>query len=203
MERTMKALLSLVVFAICAAAQNPTTALPSSRQKLGGTDPSVRVAREVLHELLMNPYYSVFDNLAFSVQDGGRTVVLSGQVVETATKSDALGSVKNIEGVENVKDNIELLPPSSMDDRIRHAEYRAIFGFAGLSRYAWGAVPQIHIIVKGGHVQLLGVVDNEADKNMAGVRANTVPGVFSVANDLQVSGNQQDKKKEDKKDSKK
>ncbi len=161
-----------------------TVALPESRTKLGGANPNLRIAREVLHELLMDPYYSVFDNLAFSVN--GDTVTLVGQVVNPGVKNDAVASVKHIEGVEHVNDNIEVLPASSLDDRIRREEYRAIYGFDGLSRYSWGAVPSIHIVVKNGHVMLTGVVDNEADKNMAGVRASGVPGVFSVNNNLQV-----------------
>jgi hyperosmotically inducible periplasmic protein len=166
-----------------------TTALPQNRQKMGGTDPTQRIAREVMHELLMLPYYSVFDNLAFRVD--GNTVYLYGQVVNPTLKSDAESAVKKIEGVEKVVNNIEILPPSPSDDRIRHAVYRAIYGFDGLSRYSWGTVPSIHIIVKGGHVTLVGVVDNEADKNMAEIQAKSVPGVFSVTDQLQVAGGAQ------------
>lgn len=168
-------------------AQNtgPYVALPEMHQRLGGTDPSQRIAREALHELLMLPYYSVFDNLSFSVQ-GSDTVVLTGQVVRPTLKSDAANVVKRIEGVERVENNIEVLPPAPMDDRIRRAEYRAIYGYDGLSRYSWGAVPSIHIIVNRGHVTLVGEVDNEGDKNMANIRARGVPGVFSVTNNLQV-----------------
>lgn len=178
-----------------AAGQQSLTALPESRQKLGGTDPNARIARETLHELLMNAYYSVFDNLEFRVENGN-TVVLSGQVVNPVVKSDAENAVKRIEGVEKVANNIEVLPPSPSDDRIRRAEYRSIYGFGGLSKYSWGAVPSIHIIVNRGHVTLVGAVDNEGDKNMAGIRANTVPGVFSVTNNLQVvpSGKKEAKK---------
>ncbi|MGZ4811206.1 MAG: BON domain-containing protein [Terriglobales bacterium] len=119
----------------------------------------------------------------------GNTVTLLGQVVNGATKSDAESAVKHIEGVQKVINNIEVLPPSPMDDRIRRQEYRAIFGFDGLSRYSWGAVPSIHIIVKNGHVTLVGVVDNDADKHMAEIQARQVPGVFSVDNQLQVASN--------------
>jgi hyperosmotically inducible protein len=171
-------------FLLAATALAQITALPENRQKLGGTDPSARIAREVMHELLMDPYYSVFDNLAFKVE--GNTVTLYGQVVNPVVKSDAETSVRDIEGVQKVVDNIEVLPLSPNDNRIRHEVYRAVYGFDGLSRYSWGAVPSIHFIVKNGHVTLTGVVDNETDKNMAGLRANTVPGVFSVKNDLQV-----------------
>lgn len=174
--------------------QQGTYALPTSREKLGaGTDPTARISREALHELLMLPYYSVFDNLAFSVN--GNTVTLLGQVVRPTLKSDAEHAVKDIEGVEKVVNNIEVLPPSPNDDRLRHALFRSIYGFSNLSRYSWGAVPSIHIIVNRGHVTLTGAVDNEGDKNLAGIRAKTVPGAFSVTNNLQVipSGKQEAK----------
>ena len=169
--------------AVSAVAQNP--ALPNSRTKLGGTDSQQRISREVLHNLLMNPWYSVFDDLEFQVN--GDTVKLMGAVTDPAVKSDAIASVKKVEGVSRVDDQIKVLPPSSMDDGIRRAEYRAIFGFGGLSRYSWGAVPPIHIIVDSGHVTLTGFVDNESDRNAAEIQAKTVPGVFSVENRLQVA----------------
>ena len=178
---------TVVLFAACLLAQ--TTALPQNRQKLGGTDPTARISREVMHELLMLPYYSVFDNLAFRVE--GNTVYLYGQVVSLGLKSDAEASVKHIEGVDKVVNNIEELPPSGMDDRIRRAEYRAIYSFGGLSKYSWGTVPSIHIIVKSGHVTLVGVVDNLTDKQTAKLRANGVSGVFSVDDQLQVASEKQ------------
>jgi hyperosmotically inducible protein len=144
-----------------------------------------RIVREVHHELVMLPYYSVFDNLAYRVN--GYTVTLEGQVVKPTTKSDAEKAVKRIEGVENVVNNIEVLPLSSMDDRIRRAVYRAVYGQAGMERYSIQAVPPIHIIVKNGQVTLTGAVGNQGDKDRAKIAANTVPGVFSVTNDLVVS----------------
>ena len=176
---------TVVLLAATLYAQNQTTALPQNQQKLGGTEPAQRITREVLHELLMQPYYSVFDNLAFRVD--GNTVYLYGQVANPVVKSDAESAVKKIEGVEKVVDNIEVLPPSPGDDRLRHQLYLAIYGYDGLSRYSWGAVPSIHIIVNRGRVTLVGVVDNEADKNMAEIRAKGVSGVFSVDNQLQVA----------------
>lgn len=146
-----------------------------------GTD---RITREVRHELVMLPYYGVFDNLAYKV-DGG-TVTLLGQVTNPVLKSDAEHAVKGIEGVNKVVNQIQVLPLSSMDNQTRIAEYRAIYGFAGLDRYAMQAVPSIHIIVDNGKVTLVGVVDSQADKELAGVRANTVAGVFSVTNNLTV-----------------
>ena len=150
--------------------------------------------REVRHELIMLPYYGVFDNLTFRVD--GRTVTLAGQVTNPTLKSDAERSVKRIEGVEKVVNNLEVLPPSPADDRIRKAVYRAIYSYGPLFKYGNMAVPPIHIIVKNGRVTLEGVVDNETDKNLAGMRANQVPGTFQVTNNLRVvsSGNQKKKK---------
>jgi hyperosmotically inducible protein len=145
----------------------------------------VRIAREVRHELLMLPYYSLFDDLRYKVDNG--TVTLLGNVINPTLKSDAENVVKKIEGVEKVNNKIDILPPSSIDDRIRRATASSIFSFGGLSRYGWEAAPSIHIIVNNGHVTLLGVVDNQSDKDAAGLRANGVPGVFSVDNQLQVA----------------
>ncbi|MGB7601925.1 MAG: BON domain-containing protein [Candidatus Sulfotelmatobacter sp.] len=143
-----------------------------------------RIAREVRHELLMLPYFGVFDNIAYKVE--GSTVTLLGQVVRPVLKSDAENAVKHIEGVEKVDNQIEILPPSPMDDGLRIRLYRAIYDYAPLEKYALGVQKPIRIIVKSGRVTLEGVVDNEADKNLANVRANTVPGIFSVTNNLQV-----------------
>ena len=143
-----------------------------------------RVAREVRHELVMLPYYGVFDNLAFSVNGGN--VTLLGQVTNPVLKSDAENVVKRIEGVTRVDNRIQVLPLSSMDDQIRRAEFRAIYSEPSLNKYAFQAVPPIHIIVDNGKVTLEGVVGSEADKNLAGMRANQVPGVFSVSNNLRV-----------------
>ena len=140
---------------------------------------------QVRHELVMIPYYSVFDDLNYRVDNG--VVTLSGEVTQPVVKDDAERSVKHLAGVTQVIDNIRVLPLSSFDNRIRMAEYRSIYGFAGLYRYGMGTQPSIHIIVDNGHVTLVGVVDNEADKNTANIRANTVSGVFSVTNDLRVA----------------
>jgi hyperosmotically inducible periplasmic protein len=141
-----------------------------------------RIVREVRHELVMLPYYGVFDNLAYSVN--GSTVTLTGQVTQPVLKSDAENVVKRIEGVENVVNQIEVLPLSPNDDRIRRAVYRAIYSQPSLQMYSMRAVPPIHIIVKNGNVTLVGVVANQTDKNLAGIRANGVSGVFHVTNDL-------------------
>jgi hyperosmotically inducible protein len=143
-----------------------------------------RITREVRHELVMLPYYGVFDNLLYKVD--GSTVTLMGQVTRPTLKSDAGNVVKGIEGVERVDNQIQVLPLSPMDDGLRRAEYRAIYGHPGLDRYAMQAVPPIHIILDNGKVTLEGVVGTQGDKDLAGVRANTVGGVFSVTNNLRV-----------------
>jgi len=143
-----------------------------------------RIQKEVRHELVMLPYYGVFDNLAYQVD--GSTVTLLGEVTRPTLKSDSENVVKRIEGVEKVVNKIEVLPPSPSDDRIRIAVYRAVYGQTGLDRYALQAVPPIHIIVKNGNVALEGVVANDGDKNLAGIRANGVSGVFKVTNNLRV-----------------
>lgn len=142
------------------------------------------IEREVRHELVMLPYYGVFDNLAFSV--AGDTVTLLGQVTRPTLKSSAERVVKDIEGVERVNNNIEVLPLSPNDDRLRLAVYRAVYGQTALNRYALQAVPPIHLIVNNGNVTLEGVVASEADKNIANIQARGVAGVFSVTNNLRV-----------------
>jgi hyperosmotically inducible protein len=139
---------------------------------------------EVHHQLALLPYYSIFDNLEYSID--GATVTLQGQVVHATIKDDAENAVKKIEGVEKVINNIEILPPSPDDDQIRRAEYHSIYGFGPLEKYATSSVASIHIIVKGGHVTLEGVVDNQSDKDTANIRANSVANVFSVTNNLKV-----------------
>ena len=143
-----------------------------------------RITREVRHELLMLPYFGVFDNIAFKVD--GYNLTLLGQVVRPSLKSDAENAVKHIEGVEKIDNQIEVLPPSTTDDSLRLALYRAIYGYPALEKYALGVQKPIRIIVKNGHVTLEGVVDSDADKNMAGLRAKGVPGTFSVTNNLRV-----------------
>ncbi len=144
-----------------------------------------RLIREVRHELVMLPYYNVFDNLSFRVD--GSTVTLMGQVTRPTLKSDAGNVVKRIEGVTQVNNEIEVLPLSPNDDQIRRAVYRAIYGNSALStRYGFQAIPSIHIIVKNGNVSLDGVVSNEGDKNIADIQAKSVPGVFSVTDNLMV-----------------
>ena len=143
-----------------------------------------RLERAVHHELVMLPYYGLFDNLAFKVE--GYKVTLMGEVTRPALKTEAEAVVKGIEGVESIDNQIEVLPLSPNDDRIRLAVYRAVYSQASLSQYALRSVPPIHIIVKNGNVRLEGVVSTEADKNVAGIQAKGVSGVFSVSNNLRV-----------------
>ena len=143
-----------------------------------------RLAGEVRHELAMIPQFTVFDNLAYRV-DGG-TVTLVGQVRDAIVKDSAEKRIKHLEGVERVDNQIEILPASFNDDRIRRQVARAVFNDPRLFNYAIQPVPPIHIIVKNGHVNLEGVVRSQTDKDDAFIRANGVPGVFSVQNNLQV-----------------
>jgi hyperosmotically inducible periplasmic protein len=143
-----------------------------------------RIQKAVRHEILMLPYLTVFDNLGYKVD--GYDVTLAGQVTKPSVKSDAESAVKRIEGVEKVDNQIEVLPVSPADDRIRQSLYRAIYNYPPLQRYGLPVFKPIRLMVKNGNVTLEGVVDSVADKNLAGLRANGVPGVFSVKNNLVV-----------------
>jgi hyperosmotically inducible protein len=144
-----------------------------------------QIAHEVRHQLVLLPYYGVFDDLAFNVN--GSTVTLLGAVTQPVLKDDAEKTVRRVKGVSQVNNRIEVLPLSPMDDQIRVAVYRAIYGQPGIdTRYGFRAIPSIHIIVKNGHVSLEGVVANKGDKDLINITANGVPNVFSVTNDLQV-----------------
>ena len=175
-HRLLALAISLAILTAVAVNQNAAAQADARSQE--------RIAREVRHELLMLPWFGVFDYIAFKV-DGG-TVTLMGQVVRPSLKSDAENAVKRIEGVERVENKIEVLPPSSMDDGLRLTLYRAIYGYPPLEKYALVVQKPIRIIVKSGQVTLEGVVDSEADKNLVTLRANSVPGIFSVTNNLQV-----------------
>src|SRR6202035_3969053 len=140
---------------------------------------------KVRHELVMLPYLNVFDDVSFRV-DGG-TVTLFGEVTKPVLKSDAENVVKRVEGVARVENQIEVLPLSRLDDGIRVRTARAIFGYPALQRYGMGAQPSIHIIVKNGNVTLAGFVSTDMDKQLAFMRANGVPGVFAVNNQLQIN----------------
>ncbi len=157
-----------------AAPQAPTQTAPEQAY----------LVKEVRHELLLLPYYNLFDWLSYRVEPDG-TVILSGEVVRPTLKSDAENVVKKIEGVRAVVNQIEVLPVSFTDAKIRRDIAREIFNFdSPLYRYGLQAVPSIHIIVKNGNVTLKGVVYSKADSDLANIRANSVPFVFHVKNDL-------------------
>ena len=173
--------------AILAMSVGAVAGFAGQDSKRQNSEPVARqnLIREVRHQLLLLPYYSVFDNLAYRLD--GDTVTLEGQVVRPTLKSDAESAVKSLEGVSKVVNNIEVLPLSPMDDEIRRAVYRAIYSEPSLSRYGYSSVASIHIIVKNGNVTLEGAVDNDGDKNLANIRANGVANVFSVKNNLGVT----------------
>jgi hyperosmotically inducible protein len=133
---------------------------PFALSQQPSADTAARITKEVRHELLMLPYFSVFDNLAYKVD--GYNVTLLGQVTRPTLKSDAENVVKRIEGVEHVDNQIEVLPASPADDRIRRQLYGAIYGDPMLQKYAMGVQQPIRIIVRNGNVTLEGTVDNEA-----------------------------------------
>jgi hyperosmotically inducible periplasmic protein len=162
---------------------------PSFAQARRGSQPSPRftqrVQREVMHRILMLPYYGVFDAIGFKVE--GYDVTLTGKVTRPTLKDDAANAIKNIEGVEHVNNRIEVLPVSFFDDRLRRDVFRAVYGYGPLQRYALPPIKPIRIIVEHGNVTLEGLVDSQFDKNVAGIRANGVPGAFSVTNNLVVT----------------
>ncbi|MGH9864328.1 MAG: BON domain-containing protein [Candidatus Acidiferrales bacterium] len=167
-----------VMMAFLAAAQS------TMAQQGPSPEAEKRIQNEVRHQLVMLPFLDVFDSLTYKVD--GYNVTLGGQVTRASLKSDAGAVVKKVEGVEKIDNQIEVLPPSPMDDRIRIRLFRSIYGYAPLQRYALPVIKPIRIIVKNGHVTLEGVVDSESDKNMVTLRAKSVPGTFSVTNNLAV-----------------
>src|SRR6266481_1855160 len=167
----LAASLLLAVTTFAGAQEQPAQGGPLPQKSID------RIVREVRHELVTLPYYGVFDNLAYKVDPDG-TVTLMGQVVNPTLKSDAERAVKRIEGVEKVVNNIEVLPTSPNDDRIRLAVYRAIYGHPALNLYQLRAVPPIHIIVKNGNVTLEGVVARQMDKQIAEMQAKSVSLAF-------------------------
>jgi hyperosmotically inducible periplasmic protein len=197
MKKTLVVSLGICLFVSAVALATPT---PQDNQQTMAANPAVnpksmeRIYKEVRHELVMLPFYGVFDNLSYKVDPDG-TVTLLGQVARPVLKSDAENVVKRIEGVERVVNKIEVLPTSMNDDQIRRAAYRAIYGNEVLSQYQMRAVPPIHIIVNNGHITLEGVVSRDMDKQIAGVQANTVHGAFSVTNNLVVEESEKSDKK--------
>ena len=181
----MKRFLYLFCTGLMALLLTSVVAAQGGQQSTGAQHMRDRITREVRHELVMLPQLTIWDNLQYKVE--GSKVTLLGEVRNAVLKDEAEHAVKKIEGAEQVENKIDVLPASGNDDRIRLAVARALFaGDSPLFRYSMGAVPPIHIVVKGGHVTLEGVVDSQSDKDLAYTRANGVPGVFSVENHLVV-----------------
>jgi hyperosmotically inducible protein len=142
------------------------------------------LSREIHHQILLLPFYSVFDSIAFTLD--GSKVTLTGQVLRTTLKEHAEAAVKSVEGVSAVTDHIEVLPVSPADDDLRRAAYRSLYEDSALALYAVQTVPAIHILVKNGNITLEGSVHSESDKTLAGVRAAAAANVLSVKNNLLV-----------------
>jgi hyperosmotically inducible protein len=142
------------------------------------------LAQKVIHAIVMLPYYGVYDNIGFKMN--GRTVTLTGQVLRSSLKPDAEHAVKKVEGVDKVINEIQVLPPGRIDQRIREQVREAIYGYGPLFKYANLPNPPIRIIVQNARLTLTGVVDNETDKNLCTMRANQVSDVLSVTNNLRV-----------------
>jgi hyperosmotically inducible protein len=178
--------LSLATYANnCTAQEAQNNSAQSTRSTALSQKGVDRIVKEVHHELVMLPFYGVFDNLLYKVSPEG-TVTLLGEASRPTLKSDAERAVREIEGVERVDNQIKVLPVSPNDDRIRRATYRKIYGHSVLSQYQLRAVPPIHIVVDNGHVMLEGVVARQMEKQVAGMQANSVSGVFSMENNLRV-----------------
>lgn len=195
MSKRILAAVMIIFAAVISRSTAPAANAAAVREPLASHEPPEQGGRErgqdylikeVRHELIMLPYYNLFDWLEYEVQPDD-TVILRGQVISPTLRSDAENTVKRIEGVRRVVNQIEFLPLSPDDDRIRRALYRAIYDEnSPLFRYALQAVPSIHIIVRNGNVTLKGVVDSPSDSDLANLKARGVPGTFEVKNELQV-----------------
>lgn len=178
--KSLLGVLTLLVAAVPVLASNQAPA-----QRLPTPAPSqATLEHEVRHELVMLPYYSVFDNLEYQVK--GTRVVLTGQVLWPTLKSDAEAAVRDIPGVTAVVNHIQVLPVSTFDNSLRFRVLRAVYGTDSMYRYALPPIPSIHIIVDNGNVTLVGAVANKMDREIAYLQAMSVPGVFSVKNELRV-----------------
>ena len=185
-KSTWKSRISLAVLAFAALGLVATGAIagPQTKSNHGQQPYGAWLDKQVHHAIGMLTRYGAFDYVDYSIQ--GTEVTISGEVVNSTTKAELANSVKGIEGVTRVVDEISVLSASIFDSDIRRAEFRAVFSDASLGQYAMGVVPSIHIIVKNGNVTLEGKVNSESDRNIATLRANSVPGVFSVTNNLRV-----------------
>ncbi len=179
----MKGILNRVAVLFVAVVMMASFAVAAPTEQAGERAAYEQLEKKVRKELVTLPWYGVFDNLAYEID--GSTVTLSGQVVQPSTRKDAERRVKRLAGVERVVNNIEVLPLSSFDDSIRVSAYRTLFGWnSPLFRYGRGANPSIHIVVERGHLTLEGVVSTEGDRRLANALVNSIPGVFSVTNNL-------------------
>lgn len=144
-----------------------------------------QIAAKTIHEIRMYPWYTIWDNINVRVNNGD--VELTGQVSQPFKKPDMTRLAQHVPGVRSVTNNLEVLPTSMFDDRLRFQVARAIFRDPVLSQYAIEPIPSIHIIVDNGHVTLEGVVNNQMEKNVAGIRAGSVGLSFGqVTNNLRV-----------------
>jgi hyperosmotically inducible periplasmic protein len=175
------ALAAFSALATCSAVGQTTHGKDSAKPQESANS---SLSREVHHQILVLPFYSVFDSIDFTLE--GHKVILTGKVLRRSLKESAEGAIKSIEGVDTVVDQIEVLPSSATDDDLRRAVYRALYEDSALERYATQNVPPVHIIVKNGSVALEGSVDSIVDKNLAGARASSVPNVAGIKNDLVV-----------------
>jgi len=169
-------------FLVSCLAAIPAFAVARPPAKTDAASP--QIVKQVRHELLQIPYYSVFDNLTYRVE--GTKVILNGECWQPSVKPDAGAAVKHVAGVTQVVNNIRILPQSNWDDQLRRKLYAAIYSYPPFKKYTWSAIPSIHIIVDSSRVTLDGVVDNQGDKEAAGIRANGISGVLSVQNNLMV-----------------
>ncbi len=178
----------LLIFTLSAVAGTPKVfAAPEPEIANRGTPTNYEtwLSNKVYERLVTMPWYNVFDNVEYKIS--GSKITLLGQVVFPVTRSSVADSVKGIKGVTQVVNEVKDLPLSPFDNQIRWAEYRALFSEGSpLFHYSLGVNPRIHIIVDNSRVTLVGVVNSRADREMAGLRAKTVPMVFSVKNELKV-----------------
>jgi len=219
MNRKLLCVATLAVFLIPGAfAQQAASASAQEEynKNTWSAEDASRIVQEVRHQLLSLTNYGVFDSLSFGIK--GRSIVLRGFASRPILKSEAENAVKKIPGVASIDNQIKVLPNSPMDDQIRAGVYRRIYSNAALRKYTgspvgFGMGPSvaraaggitmdpplgyhaIHIIVDSGHVTLTGVVNSEADSNIAAMQANSTPGTFSVDNDLMIAGQPADREK--------
>jgi hyperosmotically inducible periplasmic protein len=177
-------LLPLALFSASLGAHQACGQTSDKKTAASEEAPNVSLSREIHHQILVLPFYSVFDSIKFSLD--GHKVTLTGQVLRRNLKEHAEAAIKSIEGVDAVVNQIEVLPPSPSDDDLRDAVYRALYEDSTLARYAIQNIPPVHIIVKNGMVTLEGSIDSVSDKTLAATRAGSVTNVSAVKNNLVV-----------------